>query len=173
MESQTALTVFVGIVAIVFLTQCIILLYLVRGLRMLAKRVEDFSQGMSKTVETLSVKLEDMLAAAKASGEKLRALQENLTATSEVVHRRVSALDKFLSEATDSARLQIVRIQDTVDLACHRTQGAVDTLYRGIIAPVSEASAILNGLRVGLAVLLRRMKVSPGRTRHQDEEMFI
>jgi hypothetical protein len=173
MESQTTLTVFVGIVALGFLTQCIILFYMVRALRMLVKHVEDFSQSMYKTVDGLSAKLEDLLAAAKISGDKLRALQENLTATSEVIHRRVAAMDKFLSETTDTARLQILRIQDTVDLACHRTQRAVDTLYRGVIAPVSEAGAILNGLRVGLAVLLRRMRVPASRAHHQDEEMFI
>ncbi len=173
MERDTVLTVFVGIVALIFLTQLGVLFYIVRALRQLAAHLDDLGRNVSRTAETLSARIDELLGSARASADKLRALEENLTRTSDIVYKRVVSLDKFLSEATDAARLQIIRIQDTVDLACHRTQNAVDMLYRGVVAPVSETRAILNGVRVGLAVLLRRLKTTSGRTPHHDGEMFI
>jgi uncharacterized protein YoxC len=173
MSESTLLTIFVGIVAISFLVQCIAWIVLARTLQRLASRVEEIRDSLSRTVEAISEKVEGLLSTVKTSAESLKTLQENLTATSEVIHDRVVSVDRFLSDATDSARLQIIRIQDTVDMACRRTEYAVDLLYRGVLRPVSEASAIMNGLRAGLAVLLRRANPPAVRARREDEEMFI
>ncbi len=173
MSESTLLTIFVGIVAISFLVQCIAWIVLARTLQRLAIRVEEIRDSLSRTVAAISEKMEGLLSTVKTSAENLKTLQENLTATSEVIHDRVVSVDRFLSDATDSARLQIIRIQDTVDMACRRTEYAVDLLYRGVLRPVSEASAIMNGLRAGLAVLLRRANPPAVRARREDEEMFI
>ncbi len=173
MSESTLLTIFTGTVAISFLVQCIAFVFLARTVQRLAIRVEELSKGLSRTAESISGKVEGLLASVKTSVENLRTLQENLSATSEVIHKRVVSVDRFLSDAADSARLQIIRIQDTVDMACRRTEDAVDLLYRGVITPVSEASAIINGLRAGLAVLLRRANPPAVRARREDEEMFI
>ncbi len=173
MSDSTWLAIFTGVVAISFLVQCIAVILLTRTVRRLGVSVEQSVKGLSKTAESISEKAEELLSSVKASAEKLKALQENLTATSEVIHTRVVSVDRFLSDATDSARLQIIRIQDTVDMACRRTEYAIDLLYRGVLRPVSEASAILNGLRAGFAVLLRRANPPAVRARREDEEMFI
>jgi uncharacterized protein YoxC len=172
-EDSRLLAIFTGIVAISFLVQCIAFLFLARTVSRLAIRVEELSKGLSRTAESISEKVEGLLSSVKTSAENLKTLQENLTATSEVIHKRAVSVDRFLSDATDSARLQIIRIQDTVDMACRRTEYAVDLLYRGVIRPVSEAGAIMNGLRAGLAVFLRRTNPPAVRARREDEEMFI
>lgn len=173
MNKEELLTIFIGVVAISFLVQCIAFVFLARTVRSLSTRVQDLSRDLSRITESVSVKVEALLTSVKVSADNLKTLQENLTATSEVIHKRVVSVDRFLSDAADSARLQIIRIQDTVDTACRRTEDAVDLLYRGVIMPVSEASAILNGLRAGLAVLLRRASPPAVRARREDEEMFI
>jgi uncharacterized protein YoxC len=173
MTDSSLLTIFIGIVAISFLVQCIAWIVLARTVQRLASRVEVLGKDLSRTAESISVKVDGLVSSLKTSAENLKALQENLTATSEVIHKRVVSVDRFLSDATDSARLQIIRIQDTVDMACRRTEYAIDLLYRGVLRPVSEASAIMNGLRAGLAVLLRRASPPAVRARREDEEMFI
>jgi uncharacterized protein YoxC len=173
MDDSTLRTIFTGTVAISFLVQCIAFLFLARTLRHLAGRVEELSKGLSRTAESLSEKVEGVLSSVKTSAENLKTLQGNLTATSEVIHKRVVSVDRFLSDAADSARLEIIRIQDTVDMACRRTEDAIDLLYRGVIAPVSEVSAILRGLRAAFSVLMRRANPPSGRARREDEEMFI
>jgi uncharacterized protein YoxC len=173
MGDNTWLTIFTGVVAISFLVQCIAFVFLARTVQRLAARVEELGKGLTRTAEAVSEKLEGFLSSMRTSAENLKTLQENLTATSEVIHKRVVSVDRFLSDATDSARLQIIRIQDTVDMACRRTEYAIDLLYHGVIRPVSEASAIMNGLKAGLAVLLRRVNPPAVSARREDEEMFI
>jgi len=173
MSDHALLTIFTGIVAISFLAQCIAFFFLARTVHRLAIRVEVLSKDLSRTADSISERLDGFLSSVQSSAESLNTLQENITATSEVIHKRVVAVDRFLSDAVDSARLQVIRIQDTVDLACRRTEHAIDLLYRGVIRPVTEAGAIFNGLRAGLAVLLRRARPPAVRSRREDEEMFI
>jgi hypothetical protein len=99
-------------------------------------------------------------------------MQENLTAASAVVHRRVVELDAFLEETTDAARKQISRLQETVDNTTRVVEDTFDQLHDRVLAPIHEISAILTGIKVGLEVLTRRRgrPVNPSR---QDEEMFI
>ncbi|NWG14199.1 MAG: hypothetical protein HXY20_11760 [Acidobacteria bacterium] len=170
---EILLTVFVGIAAVALLIQCIAFVFLARAARRLSVQMEELSSRLVKLAEQLREKVEDLVGTVHATAEKLQALQQNLTATSEVIHRRAVSVDRFLSEATDSARLQVVRVQEAVELAFRRTEQAIDMLYRGVIRPVSEASAIINGLRAGLSVLIRRAQAPAVRRSHQDEEMFI
>ncbi len=170
---ETLLTIFVGIAALALLGQCVAFVFLAQALRKLSDQVEAVSAGMEKTAGQLGDKVGDLVGTISATAEKVKLLQENLAGTSEVIHRRVVSIDGFLSEATDSARLQVIRIQEAVDLACRRTEQAIDMLYRGVIRPVSEAGAIITGLRAGLAVLMRRSRAPLVRASHQDEEMFI
>ncbi len=173
MTDSSLLTIFIGVVAISLLVQCVAWIVLARTVQRLASRVDEMREGLTRTVETVSEKVDGFLSSVRTTAENLKTLQENLTATSEVIHNRVVSVDRFLSDATDSARLQIIRIQDTVDMACRRTEYAIDLLYRGVLRPVSEASAIMNGLRAGFAVLLRRANPPAVRARREDEEMFI
>ncbi len=173
MTDSSLLTIFIGVVAISLLVQCVAWIVLARTVQRLASRVEEMGERLSRNVEAVSEKVDGFLSSVRTTAENLKTLQENLTATSEVIHNRVVSVDRFLSDATDSARLQIIRIQDTVDMACRRTEYAIDLLYRGVLRPVSEASAIMNGLRAGFAVLLRRATPPAVRARREDEEMFI
>ena len=170
---ETLLTVFVGIAALALLVQCIAFVFFAQAMRKLSDRVEEMSSAMAKTAEQLGDRVTDLVGTVHATAEGIKKLQENVTGTSELIHRRVASVDRFLSEATESARLQVIRIQEAVDLACRRTEQTIDILYRGVIRPVSEASAIINGLRVGLSVLMRKAQAPLVRTSHQDEEMFI
>ncbi len=170
---EILLTAFVGIAALALLVQCIAFVSVAHAIRKLSERVEEMSSAMAKTAEQLGNRVTDLVDTVHATAEGIKTLQENLTGTSELIHRRVVSIDKFLSEATDSARLQVIRIHEAVDLACRRTEQTINMLYRGVIRPVSEASAIINGLRAGLSVLMRRAQAPVVRPSHQDEEMFI
>ncbi len=170
---ETLLTVFVGIAALALLVQCIAFVSAAQAMRKLSDRVEEMSSAFGKTAEQLGDRITDLVATVHATADGINALQENLTGTSELIHRRVVSVDRFLSEATDSARLQVIRIQEAVEMACRRTEQTIDMLYRGVIRPVSEASAIMNGLRAGLSVLMRRSQAPLVRASNQDEEMFI
>jgi methyl-accepting chemotaxis protein len=168
----TILAVFTGIVALALLLQAFALMGLYRRVRDLSARLESVSTKVTKLIDSLSAQAGSFLAVATSTAEKVRAMQENVTAISEAVHNRVLEVDAFLKEATDSARLQLARFEDVIETTSHRIDETIDTLRDAVVVPITEAQAIVRGVRAGLGVLLGWRRLSVNRS-HHDEEMFI
>ena len=169
---EIILTILTGIVALGVILQGLALWTLAHKIRELAGRLEAVSAKLTKDIEVLAVHADEFLTMAKAIGDKVQALQVHVTAISQVVHDRVVDADAFLTEATDTARLQVARFQDVVDTASHRIEETIVSLQAAILAPVSEIQAVIRGVRAGLDVLFGWRR-SASRRSHEDEEMFI
>jgi len=170
--TEIILTVFTGIVALGVILQGLALWTLAQKVRELSNRLESVSSKLTKQADVLAVHAEDFLTIAKATAEKVQAMQAHISAISQVVHNRVVDADAFLTEATDTARLQIARFQDVIDTASHRIEETIVSLQAAILAPVSEIQAVIRGIRTGLDVLFGWRR-SASRRSHEDEEMFI
>ena len=81
-------------------------------------------------------------------------------------------MDQFIGETTRTAQLEFMRIQDTFQLAMRRAEQAIETLKDSILAPISEANAVVRAVRMGMDVLFRRRR-NPSSISAQDDEMFI
>jgi methyl-accepting chemotaxis protein len=167
------LEVFTGVVAVSLLLQSLALLGIHRSVRSLVSRIEAVSSNLIKNVDTLSEKVDKLLACIMGMADGVRSLQENLTSTSAIVRKRVAELDSFAAQVTDAARLQVLRIQDVIDTASRRVEETLDVLHDSVLAPVTEVNAIIRGVKVALDVILSKRKSSSGSATHQDEEMFI
>ncbi|HYK92316.1 MAG TPA: hypothetical protein VE398_26380 [Acidobacteriota bacterium] len=167
------LEIFTGVVAVSLLVQSLAFFGIYRSVRNLASRIEAVSGSLVKNVDALSEKVNQLLATITGMAAGVRSLQENLTSTSAIVHKRVAELDSFVAEVTDTARLQVLRIQDVVDTASRRVEATLDVLQDGVLAPITEVNAIIRGVKVALDILLRKRKTPSSSTTHQDEEMFI
>jgi len=165
------LTIFTGVVALGFLLQGLALLAISRKLRELSARLDEVSTRLTKQVNTLAAQADSFLVVVKNTAEKIAAVQENVSAISNVVHRRVLEVDAFLNEVTDAARLQIARLQDVMDTTSRRIDATIDSLQNAVITPIAEVQAIIRGIRTGFDVLFGRRRRSD--RSHQDEEMFI
>jgi len=170
--SDIILCVFSGLVFLALLLQGVALLIISRKVRDLAASFDALGARLTRQVDTLTVQAESLVATVKATTEKVHAMQENISAITSVVHHRVVAVDAFLGEATDVARLQMARFQDVIETTASRIDETIDTLQNAIIVPILEAQAIVRGVRSGLDVLFGRRRISADRT-HNDEEMFI
>jgi len=171
-STDIILSIFTGIVALALLLQGFALLALYRRMRDLSTRLEDMSAKLTKQIDTLGEQAKAFLVLAKSTAEKVHAVQENVTAISDVVHRRVLQVDAFIAEATDAARLQIARLQDVLDTTSSRIEETIDTVQTAVVAPVTEIQAIIRGIRTGFDVLLGWRRRATERS-HEDEEMFI
>jgi hypothetical protein len=169
---EIILAVFVGLVAVALLIQGIALIVISRKVRDLAARFDVLSTKLTKQVDSLSVQAENLLGLMKSTTEKVHAVQESVTAITSVVHHRVVEVDAFINEATDVARLQMARLQDVIETTAQRIDETIDTLQNAIIVPITEAHAIVRGIRSGLDVLFGRRRFSSDRS-HHDDEMFI
>lgn len=170
MSTEGALLILSGVVTAALVLQVVAFWGIHRSIRTIASRVDTLSAEVERRVGPLTQRAEELLAAAKPALDQLETIQRHLASTAEIVHNRVASLDAFLAEATDTARVQIVRVQDLVDTTAARIEETVERVQRGIITPLDELSALLRGLRVGLNFFFRGRKHSPPT---QDEEMFI
>ncbi len=166
------LAVFTGIVAVSLFMQSLALLGIFRSIRNISDRIDKLSTDLSRNADNISNRGAEVLAAIKAFTERFHAMQENLTATTEVVQRRVVEVDAFLEETVQAGRLQVARIQETVDNASRRVEETFDVLQNRVLAPINQLNAVITGIRVGLDVLRGRRK-RPVNPSQQDEEMFI
>ncbi len=168
----TLLIVFTGVVALALVLQAVALLAIAHKIRDLSDRFETLGTKLTKQVDSLSAQADEFMLTLKSMAEKVQAVQESVSAVSQVVHRRVVEVDAFLAEATDSARLQMAKFQDIVDTSARRIDDTIYTLQTAIVAPVSEVQAVIRGIRTGLDVLFRRRRSAENQSQ-QDEEMFI
>jgi hypothetical protein len=166
---DTLLTIFTGILAFAVLLQTLLFFGIYRSIRELTSRMDGLSKDLLRNVDIISGKIDEGLATIKAVAESIKPIRERLSATTDIVYKRVMALDSFLAEAVSTARLEIMRVQDTIHSASEKTAETLELLRRGVVTPLNEINAISRAIRVGLDVLFRRRKSSS----HQDEEMFI
>lgn len=159
--AEILLAVFTGLTALALLIQGLALVAISRKVRDLTAKFETTSTKLTKQIESLTAGAGDLLL-----------LVKNVAAVTEVVRHRVVEVDAFLNEATDAARLQMARFQDIIETTARRIDETMDTLQNAIVVPVTEAHAIIRGIRSGLDVLFGRRKLLSHRS-HDDEEMFI
>ena len=166
------LTVFTGILAIAVLIQSLMFFGMYKSIRRIKTWMEGSGKNLIQETSAISSKLNEALAAIRDVADGLQPVREKLVDTTDIVHRRVTDLDAFLSEVTQAGRLQILRIQDTIQCAAERMQETLELLHNSVAAPLNEIQAISRAIRVGLNLLFRgRKSVSNGSI--QDEEMFI
>ncbi len=170
---ETWLTVFTGIVALALLLQSLAFVGLYRSVRSLSSRVDGISKDLMNTVNVLAADVGQALAAIKAVAEGVESLKDKISATSDLVHKRVSDIDSFLHDLTDAARLEVARIQDAVDTASRQVEETFEIVHRGVLVPVREITALIRGIRAGLDFLLHKPSKGPSGASRLDEEMFI
>jgi hypothetical protein len=169
---DTLLMIFTGVLAVAVLMQSLLFFGIYRSVRKMTVWMDSLGKDLLRNVEAVSAKVDDGLTTIKGIAEGLKPIAEKLTDATEIVYKRIAELDNFLAEATSTARLEILRIQDTIQIASRRTQETIDVLLKSILAPLNELNAVTRAIRIGLDVLFRRRK-NPSDTSAQDEAMFI
>jgi len=146
---------------------------LLRAVRILTLRLENIGSNLQKDTAGLAEKASSLMAAIQTTAEKLQELQDHVTATVALAHRRAVELDAFVADTTDAARLQVIRIQQTLDMASRKIEDTVDLIHNGVLAPISEVHAVARGLRVGLNYFVRHRRSRRSGNAAFDDEMFI
>ena len=169
---DTLLLVFTGILAFAVLLQTIFFLGIYKSIRRASVMLDGLAKDLLRNAEVVASKLEESLATIKNTADSLKPVTQNLVHATQIVHDRVVDIDNFLAEIVDTARLEIARVQDTIQLASLKAEEAIEIVKYSVLAPVNEVGAIVRAIKVGLDVLFRRRR-NPSNTSAQDEEMFI
>ena len=171
-EQNTLLTIFIGVLAFAVLLQALLFFGIFRSIRQIKTWMDAAGKDLLRDIADCSAKIDEGLAVIKGVGEGMKSITTRLSDATEIVHRRVVDLDAFFAEATNTARLEILRVQDTIQSAVKRADDVLEQLQGSILAPINEVSAISRAIRAGFDVLFRRRRHFSDRSA-QDEEMFI
>ena len=172
-QADASAIVLTIVVCATLVMQTLAFVGLLRAVRSLSLRLESLSASLQKDAAVVAERAGVLMAAIETTAARIQDLQEHVTATAAVIHNRAVELDAFMADATGAARLQIIRIQQTLDTASRRIEDTIELVHHGVLAPVSEVHAVVRGLRVGLGYFLRHRSGRVSRDSALEDEMFI
>lgn len=167
-------TVYLGIIAIVFIVLVLALVIggvvalvlgsrLVRRAEKMTKMVEEKAMPVIDKADALMLELMPKIRSISADAEQIshtvRAKVDELSAT-------VSQLNETVLEINGRARVQVVRVDGMVSEALQTTEEISKTVQNGIRVPVRQIAGILAGVKAGIETLVARSPFHrPGATR--------
>jgi uncharacterized protein YoxC len=108
---------------------------------------------------------------------KISALVEDASQVVYLARSQAQKVDRVMTEAADRLRGQLVRADRILTGALEAVEDAGTQVRRSFWGPVQKASALVQGIKIGLDVLRSRRGSSSASTREaieaEDEELFI
>jgi ABC-type transporter Mla subunit MlaD len=170
MAHETLLTIFIIIAAAAMGLQAFSMFGLYMSIRRIHEEVKDLRADVSRRIEPLAQSLTEIVG---NSRDPLRSITHDLAEIARVLRERTGSVDEVIDDLLDRFRLQVIRVDQTITDVLEKVDKTTATVQRNIIAPVSEASAVLKGVQAGLDFFLSRRRHSYTSDVPQDEQMFI
>lgn len=168
---EWVLTIFVVVTALAVVTQVVILLAVSRALMQLARTMERIQNNFELEVRPVLRSVHELITAAS---EPTRKILHNLSVTSELVRARAQAADILAAEVMERARVEIARADQFITGALEMMERATESVERGVMVPVREATALLAGVRRGVEFFFKRHRRSRSREGvPTEEQLFI
>ncbi|HEV3275990.1 MAG TPA: hypothetical protein VG860_04165 [Terriglobia bacterium] len=165
------LTVFVAVTAAAVVTQVVILAAVSRALVQLARTMERIQNGFEQEVNPVLRGVNELIIALR---EPTRKIAANLSETSELLRVRAQSADVLAAEVIERVRAEVIRADQFIMGTLEMMDRATEAVERGVMVPVRELTALVAGLRQGIAFFLRRRRPAGGGERAPaEEQLFI
>jgi hypothetical protein len=86
---------------------------------------------------------------------------------------QVQKVDRIFTDAVERLRLQVVRADQILTGTLEVVEEAGSTVRRTVWGPLTQASALIKGIKTGLEFFRNQNKTARPETSTQDEELFI
>lgn len=170
MAHETVLTIFIIIAAAAIVLQAFSMFGLYVSVRRVQEEVKDLRGDVMRRIDPLAQSLTEIVS---SSRDPLRSITSDLAEAARVLRERTGRVDDVLDDLLDRFRLQVIRVDQTITDVLEKVDKTTSAVQRNIIAPVTEASAVLKGVQAGLDFFLSRRRDSRTSDVPQDEQMFI
>jgi hypothetical protein len=170
MAHETLLTIFIIIAAAAVLLQALAMLGMYLAMRRIEGQVSGIRSDVKQRLDPLTQSVTDIVT---DSREPLKTVMTNLAEVSRAVREGTESVDAVLDELLDKFRLQVIRIDQTITDVLEKVDKTTTLVQRNVVAPVTEVSAVIKGLKVGLDFFLSRRRSGHPSDVPQDEQMFI
>jgi uncharacterized protein YoxC len=171
---NTWVAVFVGIAAIAIVFQAAILSAMFFQMRRTMDKLDRVTTDLQERITPVISRVQMVLDDAQPK------ISELLTDASHVVYLargQAQKIDRVITDASDRLRGQLVHADRILTGAMEAVEDAGSQLRNSIWKPMHKASALVQGIKVGLDVLRARRAgrpvASPDAAAEQEEELFI
>jgi len=172
---ENLITVFIALTGAAVVLQACVLVALYLAVRKSSTKME----AVAEEVKTKALPTLEMVQATLTElRPKLQVITDNLTETTVLVRNEVERVDATVSDATDRARLQIIRADEMLSRTLDRVEQTSDLVSKTVVSPVRQVSGIIQGVTAGLEFLLSHRARKNGDSRSSrravpQDEMFI
>lgn len=170
MAHETLFLIFIIIAAAGLALQGLAMFGLYKVVERMHGEVSSLRAEVSSHIDPLADSLVEIVA---DSRDPLRSITADLAEVTRVLRERTGSVDQVIDDLLDRFRLQVIRVDQTITDVLEKVDRTTTVVQRNIIAPVSEASAVLKGVQAGLDFFLSRRRQAYTSDVPQDEQMFI
>lgn len=170
MAHETLLTIFVIIAAAAVFLQALAMFGIYKAIRRIQGDVAGLRADVTRRIDPLADSITEIVT---NSREPIRSITADLTEVARVAREGAGKVDNALDDLLDRFRLQVIRVDQTLTEVLEKVDKTTTAVQHNIIGPVTEVSAILKGLQVGLDFFLSRRREGRSSEVPQDEQMFI
>jgi hypothetical protein len=169
---QTSIVIFSIVAAIALVVQVAILI----GLFLQVKRT---TESVNRLVTDLHTRIGPILTRTQIllddTQPKITALVDDASHVVYLARTQAQKMDKVFTEASDRLRGQLVRADRILTGTLEAVEDAGTQVRRSFLGPVQKASAVVQGIKVGLDFLRSRRgnKQSFDERLEQEDELFI
>jgi ABC-type transporter Mla subunit MlaD len=163
-------TLFVVIAALALVAQAGIFYGIFQAMRQLQA---DLHVATSTTKQRLDEIAETVAKFLADSRDPVRTITSNLAEISVMLRNRTTQVDAVVAELMDRSRLQVIRVDQMLTGMLGKVETTAETVERGVLAPLNEASAVIKGVQKGLEVLFSRRRTATASEARNEEQMFI
>jgi len=165
---ETRFTILLIEIGIAVTVQAFVLIGILIAVRKSTTRMTNIAEEMQKrAIPTL----ENVQKLVEFARPRVETAVENLTQASDTVRAQVHKLDMTVNDFVDRAKIQVVRADDLVTRTLDRVETTTEVVNHTVITPVRSIAGIVSAVGTGLGVFFRRSRTS-GNGSH-SEEMFI
>ena len=162
------------VMAIVLLVQLVILIALFLELRKTTQKVNQLSTDLQSRIGPILTRVQILL---DDTQPKISGLVSDAAHIVYLARGQAQKVDRVFTDAADRLRGQLVHLDRILTGTLETLEDAGSQFKRGFWRPVQKASALIQGIKVGIDLLRSRRSgrsaSSPDDRLEQEEELFI
>src|SRR5215469_70831 len=170
---QVTMELFIVVAALTLIIQAGVLVLLFIQLRRTTESVNNMVGDLHSRIGPILTRTQIML---DETQPKIAALVEDASHIVYLTRTQAQKFDKIATEASDRLRGQLVHIDRILSGTLEAVEDAGASVRRSFWGPVQKASALVQGIKIGLDVF-RSRRSSPNPSREtvveQEDELFI
>ena len=165
------LTIFVALTAIAMITMAGVLVATARVVTRLAQSAEKIQGAFENDIKPV---IRDVGELIKTTHDSTNKILTNLASISELLQARAQSADALAADVIERARAEVIRADQFIAGSLEMMARVTGAAEQGVMVPLREITALVAGLRQGVAFFFGRRRAASAREGAPvEEQLFI